>query len=363
MRENVADQADLRHRQHRHRRAALGLRARRAVRRPGRAGGVRQRSAASSLVTAHRRENWGDGLRGHRRGRRAARRRPHPDVALRAPAAPEPARARRVCGRSLRAVANVLLTEPLSYAEFARLLARCHARDHRLGRHPGGGAGARQARARRARDAPSASRASRPARCALVGTDPDRIVAAAQRLLDRPDGLRARWRRRTNPYGDGHAAERIVAALEHLLDGRRPPAPFGAGFDRPRRARRRRLRRLARRLTDARSPHDSSSRAPPERSARPARSVVIPFDGLPLAGQLAPDRGVRRDRRDARSGRSRSSCAGSARSHGAARRAARRRRRASRGSSSCRRSTRRSRSRDSVERLLAIDARAAARSS
>ena len=26
-----------------------------------------------------------------------------------------------------------------------------------------------------------------------------------------------------NPYGDGHAAERIVAALEHLLHGGEPP--------------------------------------------------------------------------------------------------------------------------------------------
>ena len=35
-----------------------------------------------------------------------------------------------------------------------------------------------------------------------------------------------------NPYGDGHAAERIVAALEHLLLGTDPPTQFGTGYSR-----------------------------------------------------------------------------------------------------------------------------------
>jgi UDP-N-acetylglucosamine 2-epimerase (non-hydrolysing) len=35
-----------------------------------------------------------------------------------------------------------------------------------------------------------------------------------------------------NPYGDGRAAARIVAALEHLWAGGAAPAPFGAGFAR-----------------------------------------------------------------------------------------------------------------------------------
>ncbi len=46
----------------------------------------------------------------------------------------------------------------------------------------------------------------------LVGTDPGRIVAEASRLLDDPAAHRA-MARAVNPYGDGHAAERIVAAL------------------------------------------------------------------------------------------------------------------------------------------------------
>jgi UDP-N-acetylglucosamine 2-epimerase len=46
----------------------------------------------------------------------------------------------------------------------------------------------------------------------LVGTDPERIVAEAQRLLDVPEAY-AEMAGSVNPYGDGHAAEKIVAAL------------------------------------------------------------------------------------------------------------------------------------------------------
>lgn len=46
----------------------------------------------------------------------------------------------------------------------------------------------------------------------LVGTNPDRIFTEAQRLLDDP-AAHAEMSGAVNPYGDGHAAERIVAAL------------------------------------------------------------------------------------------------------------------------------------------------------
>ncbi|MDI6770698.1 MAG: UDP-N-acetylglucosamine 2-epimerase (non-hydrolyzing) [Anaerolineales bacterium] len=46
----------------------------------------------------------------------------------------------------------------------------------------------------------------------LVGTDRGRIVAEASRLLDDP-AEHARMARAVNPFGDGHAAERIVQAL------------------------------------------------------------------------------------------------------------------------------------------------------
>lgn len=46
----------------------------------------------------------------------------------------------------------------------------------------------------------------------LVGTDRQQIVSEATRLLDDPD-LYAKMAKAANPYGDGHAAERIIQAL------------------------------------------------------------------------------------------------------------------------------------------------------
>ncbi len=59
----------------------------------------------------------------------------------------------------------------------------------------------------------------------LVGTDPDVIVDAVTSLLTDP----ARYSAMTtapNPYGDGHAAERTVAAVAHLLGLGGPPEEF-----------------------------------------------------------------------------------------------------------------------------------------
>jgi len=47
----------------------------------------------------------------------------------------------------------------------------------------------------------------------LVGTDRKKIVSTASLLLNNP-GEHQRMARAVNPYGDGHAAERIVRALE-----------------------------------------------------------------------------------------------------------------------------------------------------
>jgi UDP-N-acetylglucosamine 2-epimerase (non-hydrolysing) len=46
----------------------------------------------------------------------------------------------------------------------------------------------------------------------LVGTDPQRIIAETRRLLDDPQAHHA-MAQAVNPYGDGHAAPRIVQAL------------------------------------------------------------------------------------------------------------------------------------------------------
>jgi UDP-N-acetylglucosamine 2-epimerase (non-hydrolysing) len=50
----------------------------------------------------------------------------------------------------------------------------------------------------------------------LVGVGPERIFQEAQRLLDEPAEY-AKMARAVNPFGDGHAAERIVSILKEQL--------------------------------------------------------------------------------------------------------------------------------------------------
>jgi UDP-N-acetylglucosamine 2-epimerase (non-hydrolysing) len=65
----------------------------------------------------------------------------------------------------------------------------------------------------------------------LVGTDPDRIFLEGDRLLA-DDDAHSQMAKAPNPYGDGHAADRIVAALEYMLIGGQAPTQFGPGFSR-----------------------------------------------------------------------------------------------------------------------------------
>jgi UDP-N-acetylglucosamine 2-epimerase (non-hydrolysing) len=59
----------------------------------------------------------------------------------------------------------------------------------------------------------------------LVGTDPEQIVSEASRLLTDPVAYRA-MTSGANPFGDGHAAERIVAVIStRLATGRIFAAP------------------------------------------------------------------------------------------------------------------------------------------
>jgi UDP-N-acetylglucosamine 2-epimerase (non-hydrolysing) len=52
----------------------------------------------------------------------------------------------------------------------------------------------------------------------LVGTSVGRIVEESERLIGDPDHYR-RMAEAMNPYGDGKAAERIIAVLDEALSG------------------------------------------------------------------------------------------------------------------------------------------------
>ena len=180
------------------------------------------------VVTAHRRENWERGLTGIAEGvaRLAGA---HPDVRFVLPMHPNPTVREKLTG-PLDAIANVVLTEPLAYASFARLQGRSYFVITDSGgiqeEAPSLGKPVLVARETTEREEGLAVGTLR-----LVGTDPERIVSEGERLLT----VRAAYEemaRAPNPYGDGHAAERIVAALDHLRRGGEPPHPFGAGYNR-----------------------------------------------------------------------------------------------------------------------------------
>jgi UDP-N-acetylglucosamine 2-epimerase (non-hydrolysing) len=180
------------------------------------------------VVTAHRRENWGDGLRAIAEGvNRLAE--AHPAVHFVLPVHPNP-RVAEVLTELLSGRENVLLTEPLGYATFSRLLARCD-----LVITDSGGVQEEAPSLGKpvlvTRDSTERTEGVRAGTLKLVGANADRIFIEGQRLLDDPLAY-AEMAESLNPYGDGHAAERIVGALEHILLGGHAPTPFGPGYDR-----------------------------------------------------------------------------------------------------------------------------------
>jgi UDP-N-acetylglucosamine 2-epimerase (non-hydrolysing) len=60
----------------------------------------------------------------------------------------------------------------------------------------------------------------------LVGADPAEIVAWSRRLLEDTGGVYSAMAHASNPYGDGHAAERIVAWLLWKLRTGPKPSEF-----------------------------------------------------------------------------------------------------------------------------------------
>lgn len=172
------------------------------------------------LVTTHRRESWGDRM-AEAMGALARVARTHPDVEVLLPMHRNPV-VREVVTDRLGGLANVTLTEPLPYGEFARLMGDCH-----LVLTDSGGV---------QEEAPSLGKpvlvlrdnTERPeavdaGTVRLVGTDAGLIESALTELLD-DDSAYAQMASAVNPYGDGKAAARCVAAISELFgDGIRLP--------------------------------------------------------------------------------------------------------------------------------------------
>jgi UDP-N-acetylglucosamine 2-epimerase (non-hydrolysing) len=167
------------------------------------------------LVTAHRRESFGAGF--ERICRALLRLADRGDVHIVYPVHPNP-NVREVVERILRSQANITLLEPQDYVPFVDLMRRSYIilTDSGGIQEEAPSLGKPVLVLREKTERPEAVEAGT---VKLVGTDEHRIVAETGVLLDQPDEYERRSRIH-NPYGDGHASERIEAALRAATKGR-----------------------------------------------------------------------------------------------------------------------------------------------
>lgn len=176
------------------------------------------------LVTAHRREAFGPGIRAICRAvRRLALR---PDVHVVYPVHPNP-QIRGPVRESLTELPNVTLLEPQDYLSFVRLMADAYLilTDSGGVQEEAPSLGKPVLVLRECTERPEAVTAGT---VKLVGTDEESIVASTERLLE-DERAYARMARAVNPYGDGQAAPRIAAALRRRAG--LPPLDPAAGLE------------------------------------------------------------------------------------------------------------------------------------
>lgn len=161
------------------------------------------------VVTAHRRESFGAGFESICRG--LARIADRDDVQIVYPVHPNP-NVQDPVNRLLSSHPNVRLIEPLSYVPFVDLMRRAYLLITDSGgvQEEGPSLGKPILVMREKTERPEAVAAGT---VKLVGTDADRIFSEAASLLDDRD-LWERMKRVHNPYGDGHASERIEGIID-----------------------------------------------------------------------------------------------------------------------------------------------------
>jgi UDP-N-acetylglucosamine 2-epimerase (non-hydrolysing) len=161
------------------------------------------------LVTAHRRENWGEPMhRIARAVRRLVGQFPEARVVFQLHKNPV---VRDAVRAELAETERVTLVEPQEYLPWVNLMKRCALILTDSGgiqeEAPALGKPVLVMRETTERPEGVAAGTAR-----LVGTDEEAIVTAAARLLTDPAAYRA-MAQAANPYGDGHAAERIRQVL------------------------------------------------------------------------------------------------------------------------------------------------------
>lgn len=164
------------------------------------------------VVTAHRRESFGDGF--VRICRALGKIADRDDVQLVYPVHPNP-NVQDPVQRYLAGHRNVRLIEPQSYVPFVDLMRRAYLLITDSGgiQEEGPSLGKPILVLREKTERPEAVTAGT---VKLVGTDEDRIVREASTLLGN-SGAYHQMSRVHNPYGDGRASERIATLIDSFL--------------------------------------------------------------------------------------------------------------------------------------------------
>jgi len=168
------------------------------------------------VVTAHRRESWGVPM--EEIGAAIAElARSDPGLLIVFPIHPNPT-VRRSISPKVRGLDNVIIREPLAYPAFVRLMASAH-----LLLTDSGGIQEEAAALRKPvlvmRDVTERGEGVATGTAELIGREHGAIVKAVRRLLDDESLYRSRVEA-PNPYGDGHAAERIAQRIATFLRDR-----------------------------------------------------------------------------------------------------------------------------------------------
>ena len=179
------------------------------------------------LVTAHRRESWGEPMaRIARSVRRLAGK--FPDVVFLLPAHLNPV-VRDVLLPPLQGLDNVVVTAPLGYSDFALALNNAVAvlTDSGGVQEEAPSLGKPVLVMRETTERPEAVTAGT---VRLVGTSEHAIVDGMSELLTNETAYAA-MAKAVNPYGDGHAARRCVGAIEHFFGFGARPKDFKSPID------------------------------------------------------------------------------------------------------------------------------------
>ncbi|MDB9308704.1 UDP-N-acetylglucosamine 2-epimerase (non-hydrolyzing) [Aphanizomenon sp. CS-733/32] len=165
------------------------------------------------LATVHRRENWGSPLQDIAESFLQILEQ-FPDTALLLPLHKNPT-VREPLQELLGSHPRIFLTEPLDYAELVGAIERSH-----LILTDSGGLQEEAPSLGKPvlvlRDTTERPEAVTAGTAKLVGTQTANIVTAASELLSNPDAY-TKMATAINPFGDGHAAERILQIIKNYL--------------------------------------------------------------------------------------------------------------------------------------------------